>query len=66
VTRKTRSQLVTWCTECERWVGIMRGRSASQLAFHRENKIVRHKWRDTQRVCPRSGFTLPDGLVMNA
>lgn len=56
---------MTWCKDCERWVGVQRGQSARQLSFHRENKIVRHMYKDTMRVCARSGDTLPEALVMD-
>jgi hypothetical protein len=62
--RRTRAQKVTWCSDCDRWVGVHRGRSVERASFHREDKIVRHKGAEG-RVCPRSGDTLPDGLVMD-
>lgn len=63
--RKTRALKQTWCGDCQRWVGVMPGQPELRAYFRKEPRIARHKLRDTDQICPRSGFTLPAGLVMD-
>jgi hypothetical protein len=63
--RKTKAQQVTWCTDCERWVGVMPGAPSTRSYNRKEPRVTRHYLRNTMQICKRSGFTLPDALIFD-
>lgn len=63
-TYKSKAQQVAWCDVCQDWKGVMPGAPSMRSYNRKEPRIARHNG-PTGRVCTTSGFTLPDGLVMD-